>query len=119
DRLGARGRRRRPVEPRRRRRPGGRVRGEPLRRHDEGLDLILSLPTLNWLDFTSTGPQPVAPLEEVLAAAAGAGFGNVGLDDVSTAGRAPGDVAALLRSNGLRCTDVGVLRIGGDADAER
>jgi sugar phosphate isomerase/epimerase len=107
------------VEPRGRRRPGGRARGEPLRRHDEGLDLILSLPTLNWLDFTDDGPHPVAPLEDVLAAAAEAGFTHVGLDDVSAAGRDPEEVAALLGALGLRCTDVGVLRIGADADAER
>jgi sugar phosphate isomerase/epimerase len=59
------------------------------------------------------------PLEDVLAAAAAAGFGHVGLDDVSTAGRSPDEVATLLRLHGLHCTDVGVLRIGDDADAER
>jgi sugar phosphate isomerase/epimerase len=56
----------------------------------------------------------VWPLEAVLAGAAGAGFIAVGLDDASVAGRGEDDVAALLRANGLECTDVGVLRIGVD-----
>jgi sugar phosphate isomerase/epimerase len=55
----------------------------------------------------------------VLAAAAEAGFTHVGLDDVSTAGRDPEQVAELLGTLGLLCTDVGVLRIGDDPDAER
>jgi sugar phosphate isomerase/epimerase len=48
----------------------------------------------------------------VLAGAAAVGFRRVGLDDLTVAGRDPGDVAASLRSHGLRCTDVGVLRVG-------
>ena len=52
------------------------------------------------------------PLEDVLAGAARAGFRNVGLDDLTVAGRDLDDVAALLRSHGLACTDVGVLRVG-------
>jgi sugar phosphate isomerase/epimerase len=99
------------VEPRRGRRPRARALWEA------GRALILSLPTLNWLDFTETGLRPVAPLEDVLAAAAEAGFTYVGLDDVSVDGRALDDVAALLDTHDLRCTDVGVLRLGDDADA--
>lgn len=48
----------------------------------------------------------------MLAGAARAGFRNVGLDDLTVAGREPGEIAALLRSHDLTCTDVGVLRVG-------
>ena len=67
---------------------------------------------------------PVCPLEEVLDAAAAAGFGAVGLYDDSLAAHLRGDgtlaqLPALLRSRGLACTDVGVLRIGeGEAARE-
>jgi sugar phosphate isomerase/epimerase len=83
-----------------------------------------SLPTINWIRFPGGDElvgadeyPPVCPLEEVLDAAEAAGFGAVGLYDDSLAGhlRAGGSIAqlpALLRSRGLRCTDVGVLRIG-------
>lgn len=50
----------------------------------------------------------------MLAGAAEAGFRSVGLDDLTVAGRDPGDVAAQLRSHDLVCTDVGVLRVGED-----
>jgi len=70
----------------------------------------VSLPTLNWIGFPELAP--VWPLEDVLAGAAAAGFRSVGLDDLTVAGRDPGDVAASLRSHGLSCTDVGVLRVG-------
>ena len=70
----------------------------------------VSLPTLNWIEFPEL--TPIWPLEDLLAGAAGAGFRNVGLDDLTVAGRDPGDVAALLRSHDLVCTDVGVLRVG-------
>jgi sugar phosphate isomerase/epimerase len=70
----------------------------------------VSLPTLNWIEFPEL--VPVWPLEDVLAGAAGAGFRSIGLDDLTVAGRDPDDVAALLRSHGLACTDVGVLRVG-------
>ena len=55
---------------------------------------------------------PAWPLDDVLAAAAAAGFRDVGLDDLTVAGAEPERVAALLQSHGLSCTDVGVLRIG-------
>jgi sugar phosphate isomerase/epimerase len=55
---------------------------------------------------------PAWPLDKVLAAAAAAGFRGVGLDDLTVAGADPEEVAALLRSHGLVCTDVGVLRVG-------
>ena len=58
--------------------------------------------------------SPAWPLEDVLAGAAAAGFHDVGVDDLTTAGRDPDDVAALLRYHGLACTDVGVLRVGVD-----
>ena len=55
---------------------------------------------------------PAWPLDDVLAAAAVAGFRDVGLDDLTVAESDPEEVAALLRSHGLVCTDVGVLRVG-------
>jgi sugar phosphate isomerase/epimerase len=48
----------------------------------------------------------------VLEGAARAGFTAVGLDDLTTRGRDPNEVGALLRAHGLACTDVGVLRVG-------
>jgi sugar phosphate isomerase/epimerase len=83
-----------------------------------------SLPTINWIRFPGGDElvrpdeyPPVCPLEEVLDAAAAAGFGAVGLYDDSLAAyvRAGGTIEHLppmLRSRGLACTDVGVLRIG-------
>ena len=56
--------------------------------------------------------MPARPLEDVLDAAAVAGFRAVGLDDLTVAGADPDEVAALLHSHGLVCTDVGVLRVG-------
>jgi sugar phosphate isomerase/epimerase len=56
--------------------------------------------------------SPAWPLEDLLAAAAAAGFRDVGLDDLTVAGADPEDVASLLRTHGLACTDVGVLRVG-------
>jgi sugar phosphate isomerase/epimerase len=50
----------------------------------------------------------------VLDAAAEAGFRHVGVDHLSVDGRAPEQVAAMLRERGLACTDVGVLRLGLD-----
>ena len=62
---------------------------------------------------------PAWPLDDVLVAAAAAGFRDVGLDDLTVAGADPEQVAALLRSHGLACTDVGVLRVGvGDVRAQ-
>lgn len=55
---------------------------------------------------------PAWPLDDVLVAAAAAGFRDVGLDDLTVAGAEPERVDELLRSHGLACTDVGVLRIG-------
>jgi sugar phosphate isomerase/epimerase len=76
-----------------------------------------SLPTLNWLDLPGGGPR--FSLEEILDAAAAAGFASVGLDGVTAAGAA--DIAGTLRARGLACTDVGILVLGPDAaaDAER
>jgi sugar phosphate isomerase/epimerase len=76
-----------------------------------------SLPTLNWLDLPDGGSR--FSLEEILDAAAAAGFTSVGLDTVTTAGVA--DLAGLLRARGLTCTDVGILALGPNAaaDAER
>jgi sugar phosphate isomerase/epimerase len=83
-----------------------------------------SLPTVNWIRFPggdeivpADGYPPMYPLEEVLDAAAAAGFGAVGLCDYSVTGhlRAGGSVARLpsqLLSRGLACTDVGILRVG-------
>jgi sugar phosphate isomerase/epimerase len=70
----------------------------------------VSLPTLNWIEFPEL--VPAWPLEDVLAGAAEAGFRSVGLDDLTVAGRDPGDVAALLRAHDLACSDIGVLRVG-------
>jgi sugar phosphate isomerase/epimerase len=103
------------VEPRRRRRPV--TRPQPVRRQ-KGLDLIasqLSLPTLNWIRFPEL--TPIWPLEELLAAAAAAGFDSVGLDEMTVAGRDPGEVAALLDVHGLACTDVAVLRVSEQAES--
>ena len=76
-----------------------------------------SLPTLNWLDLPGGGP--LFSLEEILDAAAEAGFESVGLDTVTVAGAA--DIAGMLRARGLTCTDVGILALGPNAvaDAER
>jgi sugar phosphate isomerase/epimerase len=88
-----------------------------------------SLPTVNWIRFPGGGETalkddhpPVCSLEEVLDAAASARFDAVGLYDYSLAAyvRAGGTVTQvprLLRSRGLECTDVGILRIG-EGDAE-
>jgi sugar phosphate isomerase/epimerase len=98
------------VEPRRRRRPGGAVRPQPLRRQ-AGLVLTqVSLPTLNWIGFPEL--TPTWPLEDVLEGASRAGFRAVGLDDLTVGARSPDEVASLLRAHGLACTDVGVLRVG-------
>lgn len=59
-----------------------------------GLTSRYSLPTLNWLDLPDGGSR--FSLEEILDAAAAAGFKSVGLDTVTTAG-AP-DIAELLRA---------------------
>ena len=107
------------MEPRGWRRPVGGVRRQPLRRQ-AGLDLRadrLSLPTLNWIRFPEL--EPAAGLEELLEAAAAAGFRAVGLDDLIVAGRSTDEVAALLRSHGLTCTDVGVLRVSEGAVREQ
>lgn len=76
-----------------------------------------SLPTLNWLDLP-TGASRFS-LEQILDAAATAGFRSVGLDTVTSEGVA--GIAELLRERGLTCTDVGILALGPNAtaDAER
>ncbi len=78
-----------------------------------------SLPTLNWIRYPGGDENvpegemvPAWPLDVVLEAAAAAGFRNIGLDDLTVAGTAPDEVAALLQTHGLACTDVGVLRVG-------
>jgi sugar phosphate isomerase/epimerase len=55
---------------------------------------------------------PAWPLDDLLAAAAAAGFRDVGLDDLTVAEADPEEVAARLLSHALVCTDVGVLRVG-------
>ena len=87
-----------------------------------------SLLAVNWVrwpggDENVAEPTPAWPLEAVLDAAAAAGFEAVGLDHYTLGGyvRDGGsvdEVGALLRTRGLRCTDVGVLPIGlGEATA--
>ena len=72
-----------------------------------------SLPTVNWVEFEEDGGlRPIAPLPEVAAAVAGSGCGAIGLDDVSVGHEEVDDAVSLLRLHALRCTDVGVLRIG-------
>ncbi len=81
-----------------------------------------SLLTANWLQYAegpdlARDPVPAWPLEEVLDAASGAGFTSVGLDGytlrrhVAEGGRIE-DLGDTLRSRGLTCSDVGVLRLG-------
>jgi sugar phosphate isomerase/epimerase len=89
-----------------------------------GLGRSASLFTGNWLRFPADGdttdePTPRWPLETVLDAAAAAGFRAVGLDHYTVGAflRGGGNVnelGDLLRARGLRCTDVGILRIGFD-----
>src|SRR4051794_17116259 len=73
-----------------------------------------SLPTLNWLELPDGGSR--FPLDEILDAAAAAGFPSVGLDTVTTAG-VP-DIAGMLRARSLTCTDVGILVLGPNAAAD-
>jgi len=86
---------------------------------------LYSLPTLDWLEYPDAGstrePVPACSLDEVLGAAAAAGFGAVGIDDRTfaayrRAGGSLGLLAEALQSHGLVCTDVGLLRIG-ESDA--
>ena len=78
----------------------------------------ISLPTVNWLDFPPGGdPYPVYPLVDVLRGIAASGCGGVGLDDYSVRaflrhGRGVDAVPTMLEHLGLRCTDVGILRVG-------
>jgi sugar phosphate isomerase/epimerase len=114
------------VEPRRRRRPGGRLH-EHLPGHQAGLVLTeldrFSLPTFDWLrypegdDLARLEPVPVWPLADVLDGAASAGFTNVGLDLYTVGahvaqGGLVDDLGAAFRARGLACSDVGVLPIG-------
>jgi sugar phosphate isomerase/epimerase len=80
-----------------------------------------SVPSVNFLRFEPDDPghplPPVQPLEELLAAAAAAGFTQVGLDDLTLGGyvRDGGSldgVPKLVHSHGLALSDLGVLRIG-------
>jgi len=78
-----------------------------------------SLPTLNWLDLTAeAGVRAGPPLDELLGAAAAAGFDAVGLDQVTVdahlrAGGRLDELNSLLHAHGLQCTDVGVLTVAG------
>lgn len=80
-----------------------------------------SVPSVNWLRFDPDDPghprPPAQPLDELLTAAAAAGFTQVGLDDLTLRGYVGGggsldDVPALVRSHGLALSDLGVLRVG-------
>jgi len=76
---------------------------------------MYSLPTVNWLRWPDTAagePRPEWPLEELLGAAAAAGFTAVGVDRHTVAGHRLQDVREALDSRGLLCTDVGVLPVG-------
>jgi len=72
---------------------------------------------VNWVRFPAGAgaPTPEWPLETVLDGIAAAGFAAVGLDHytLDAHGRTPLDVAGLLRARGLRCTDVGIVAVGG------
>lgn len=77
---------------------------------------------MNWVDFPAgRDPEPVWALPDVLTGVAAAGWAGVGLDDYSVrafldAGGTSGGVSDLLERLSLRCTDVGILRVGvGDA----
>jgi sugar phosphate isomerase/epimerase len=75
-----------------------------------------SLQTVNWVEFEDDGGlRPSASLQDVVRAVADAGSENIGLDDVSVGPEGIDDAVALLRANGLTCTDVGVLRVGSGA----
>jgi sugar phosphate isomerase/epimerase len=82
-----------------------------------------SLPTLNWLDLTAEDGVRAGPaLDELLAAAAAAGFDAVGLDQVTVdahlrAGGRLDELSSLLQAYGLHCTDVGVLTVAGPEPA--
>jgi hypothetical protein len=85
----------------------------------EHADALHSLTTLNWLRFPGgdedvAAPSPAWPLERVMDAVARAGSPGIGLDvytiahHVDAGGRLE-DVAAMLRSRELVCTDVAPL----------
>jgi sugar phosphate isomerase/epimerase len=80
---------------------------------------LLAVTWVRWPggDEDVTEPTPAWPLEAVLDAAAAAGFEAVGLDHYTIGayvrdGGSVDDLGVLLRTRGLRCTDVGVLPIG-------
>lgn len=84
-----------------------------------------SFPTLNTLAFQGSGASPVLrtlwSLKEVLDGMQAAGFRYVGLDHVSVEafvrdGGSIGDLNRLLVERALACSDIGVLRIGVDAE---
>ncbi len=83
-----------------------------------------SLLAVNWVQFPGgdedvAEPTPAWPLETVLDGAAAAGFAAVGLDHYTTGahGRVD-DLGTMLTARGLRCSDVGVLPIGGHGVVE-
>jgi sugar phosphate isomerase/epimerase len=69
--------------------------------------------SVNWVSFAAAEPTPEWPLEAVLDGVARAGFVAVGLDHYSLGARDAADVAALLNAYGLRCSDVGIVPVGG------
>jgi sugar phosphate isomerase/epimerase len=80
---------------------------------------LLAITWVRWPggDEDVAEPTPAWPLETVLDAAAAAGFDRVGLDHYSVGGylrdgATIDGLSRLLRTRGLRCTDVGVLPIG-------
>jgi sugar phosphate isomerase/epimerase len=81
-----------------------------------------SVPTLDWVRMPAAGSAgalpPVFGLTEILDGVAEAGFGAVGLDDVTIGDLAAADVAEALHARGLSCSDVGVLRAGDVQETE-
>jgi sugar phosphate isomerase/epimerase len=69
-----------------------------------------SVPTLLWRNLQPDG-SVISPysLEQLADAVADAGFAQIGVDDLTVAGRDPEDVARVLRDRGLACSDVGIL----------
>jgi sugar phosphate isomerase/epimerase len=71
---------------------------------------------VNWVRFPEGAgePAPEWPLESVLDAVAAAGFAAIGLDHYTLRahGRTALEVARLVQARGLRCTDVGIVKLG-------
>ena len=74
-----------------------------------------SVPTLDWVRMPEAGSEAKPPafgLDEILDGVAAAGFQAVGLDDLTVGALDAADVASALRSRGLSCSEVGILRAG-------